>query len=262
LICSYCGIIHGQNNLVSINRNIYNKNEEKLRKRSGPFITILNGPLYSLTNFDPYVANNISCYRRLARRDKWYRSQEDRTLSYTLVHIKRISSKLNIPKHVQVYCVKLYNEARKRSLIIGKSLNNTIISSIYLSCRIHGIPMFIDEIIKESGWKNEGIKRHIIYLVKELNLKLPMIDMAKIVMKCINLLGLNNKIEKEALDLWGRLPFHIINGKDPKGVVSAVIFIVAKKNGTKLVKFEMERKIGTTATTIRNHLAKIELFLK
>ncbi|MBD3273267.1 hypothetical protein GF385_02870 [Candidatus Dependentiae bacterium] len=258
LICSYCGIIHQENKLISENRRSYNYEEEKLKQGSGPFITILNKPLYSLTDFDPYVANNISCYRRLAKWDSRL-NQDERNLNFAQVHLKRISSKLNIPKHVQIHALRIYLLIKGRNLIIGRKTRHIILCCIYLSCRIHQVTIFLDELIKESGWEDEGnLKKLIISLLKELNLKLPMIDISQILTKCINLLGLNIKIERKALELLRRMPFHLINGKNPKGIIGAVIFLVAKRNGIKLMKYRMAKRLGINEATIRNRLKDIE----
>jgi transcription initiation factor TFIIB len=88
-------------------------------------------------------------------------------------------------------------------------------ASIYVAARQSGVLRTLDEISESSNVKLKQAARSYRHIVTELDIKAPMINPSKYIVKIANKLGFHEKINAKHLSSWDRLRKRIFNGQGP-----------------------------------------------
>jgi transcription initiation factor TFIIB len=204
--------------------------------------------------------NNIDMGTRMRmnRLRTWdYRSQvqssTERSLQKAFSILSRLKDRLGLPNHVTEKAAYTYRKAQERGLIRGDTIDSVLAASIYVALRQSEVPRTLDEISEISNVKLKHAARSYRRIITELDIKTPMIDLSKYIMKVANKLGFDEKIKRKALELMGQAQKkNVLLGKDPMSMASSILYLVNVAEGHNKTQSEIAKAAGTTEVTVRN----------
>ncbi len=190
-------------------------------------------------------------------RSSWRR----RNLTIAFTEVRRLAEKLSLPGHIRETAAILYRKAYKNDLLRGHSIKAMVAACIFTAAKTCGFPLTLDIVLKASDEEERVIKRCYVLLFKTLKLKPKQQNLAEIVPRFANALGLSPLVEQKATKIlaFATEKLHL-SGKDPKGYVAAAIYLAAKQHGESRSQQSVATAIGVTEVTLRSRyreLAKI-----
>jgi transcription initiation factor TFIIB len=196
---------------------------------------------------------------RMSRLRMWNnRSQShsstERSLQQAFTMLSRIKDRLALPNHVTEKAAYTYRKAQERGLIRGDTIGSVLAASIYVAARQSGVLRTLDEISESSDVKLKQAARSYRHIVTELDIKAPMIDHSKYIIKIANKLGFDEKIKRKALELMEQAQKkNILVGKDPVSMATSILYLVDLNEGGQQHKTQAEiaKAAGITEVTVR-----------
>ncbi len=258
-ICEQCGLIHSEKSLDLFNfdRNIFSNDDWHNKSSSGNFQSIYMTNINYHTVLHRKDINNNN-FQRLAKWDSRYKQIDKRTLSIAMKELKRIGSNLRLPNYVRELAMIQYKKAYTQGLLRGREIKAFVCSCLYYACRKLKTPISIKDIIKQGCVNEHLVKNFYSLLLKEFNLKVPPLDPVLFVSRYINDLQLSINIEKKVLSVLQNLPFSYINGKEPKSIVGAIIYLICKKENKNITQKNLANLIGISEVSLRYKYKEIE----
>jgi transcription initiation factor TFIIB len=195
---------------------------------------------------------------RMSRLRTWdYRSQVqssgERSLQKAFSILSRLKDRLGLPNHITEKAAYTYRKAQERGLVRGDTIDSVLTASIYVALRQSGVPRTLDEISEISNVKLRHAARSYRRVVTQLDIKAPIIDPSKYIMKVATKLGFDEKIKRKALELMGQAQKkNILVGKDPVSMAASILYLVNVAEGHHKTQAEIAKGAGTTEVTVRN----------
>ncbi|MEM1731349.1 MAG: transcription initiation factor IIB, partial [Ignisphaera sp.] len=216
--------------------------EKEQRSRAGGPINIALHDSGLSTVIDWYdrdaSGRRLDLKRRLEiiRIRKWHsrtrvQSNIDRNIMQALNELDRIANQLGMPRVVREEAAIIYRRAVERELVRGRAIESMVAAALYAACRIHGVPRTLDEISKFTKSGRKEVARCYRLLVRELALKIPIVDAAEHAQRIAFMLGLSGATVKTAIEIIQKArESGVTAGRDPAGVAAAAVYIAALLN--------------------------------
>jgi transcription initiation factor TFIIB len=201
---------------------------------------------------------DTSTRMRMSRLRTWdnrsqVHSSAERSLQKAFSILSRLKDRLGLPNHITEKAAYTYRKAQERGLVRGDTIESVLAASIYVAARQSGVPRTLDEISEVSNVKIKHAARSYRRIVTQLDIKAPIIDSSKYIMKIANKLGFNEKIKRKALELMEHAQKeNILVGKDPVSMASSILYLVNIEEGHGKTQSEIAKAAGTTEVTVRN----------
>jgi transcription initiation factor TFIIB len=198
---------------------------------------------------------------RMGRLRMWNsRSQShsptERNLQQAFTMLSRIKDRLGLPNHVTEKAAYTYRKAQERGLIRGDSIGSVLAASIYVAARQSGVLRTLDDISESSNVRPKQAARSYRRIVSKLDIKVPMIDPTKYIVKVANNLNFDEKIKRKALELMEQAQKkNILVGKDPISMAASILYLVNLAEGQQNLsrtQAEIAKAAGVTEVTVRN----------
>ena len=195
---------------------------------------------------------------RMSRLRMWNsRSQShsstERSLQQAFTMLSRIKDRLGLPNHVTEKAAYTYRKAQERGLIRGDTIGSVLAASIYVAARQSGVLRTLDDISKISDLKTGEVARSYRRIMSELDIKVPLIDVKKYIIKVANNLNFDEKIKRKALELVEHAQKkNLIVGKDPMSIAASIIYLVNPSESKPTTQAEIAKAAGVTEVTVRN----------
>jgi len=195
---------------------------------------------------------------RMSRLRTWdnrsqVHSSTERSLQKAFSILSRLKDRLGLPNHITEKAAYTYRKAQERGLVRGDTIDSVLAASIYVAARQSGVPRTLDEISEISNVKLKHAARSYRRIITQLDIKAPMIDPSKYIMKVANNLGFDEKIKRKALELMGKAQRkNILGGKDPVSMATSILYLVNVAEGDHKTQSEIAKAAGTTEVTVRN----------
>jgi transcription initiation factor TFIIB len=200
---------------------------------------------------------------RMSRLRMWNsRSQShsstERSLRQAFTMLSRIKDRLGLPNHVTEKAAYTYRKAQERGLIRGDTIGSVLAASIYVAARQSGVLRTLDDISKISDLKTGEVARSYRRIMSELDIKVPLIDVKKYIIKVANNLYFDEKIKRKALELVEHAQKkNLIVGKDPMSIAASIIYLVNLSESKPTTQAEIAKAAGVTEVTVRNRLKEL-----
>jgi transcription initiation factor TFIIB len=274
IICTNCGRVIPDNieegrpdsNLTSISAEIYDETwktgpPNSLARHDMGLSTIIGRP-----NKDAggHILNTAMRYRmeRLRTWDiriKTSSCSNDRGLRDAFNQLHTSKDKLGLPDTIVEKTAYIYRKAQERGLVRGRTISAVLNAATYIACRELEIPKTLKEIAEASNIKRKAIAKSYRLLVSELDIKIPIVDSTKCIIKVSNKANLNEKTKRKAIDIMYHLNRkEIPAGKDPMGIAATVLYIACLNTGEKRTQTDIARAAGITEVTLRNRYRDIK----
>jgi transcription initiation factor TFIIB len=200
---------------------------------------------------------DTSTKMRMSRLRMWNNrsqthSSTERSLQKAFSILSRLKDRLGLPTHVTEKAAYTYRKAQERGLIRGDTIESVLAASIYVAARQSGVPRTLEEISEISDVKLKHAARSYRRIATQLDIKAPMIDLSKYIMKIANKLGFDEKIKRKALDLMEQAQKKNIHvGKDPVSMATSILYLVNVAEGHHKTQSEVAKSAGITEVTVR-----------
>lgn len=172
--------------------------------------------------------------------------------------LKRLNSKLNQPDYVNEFAFKFYKKSFEMNLIKGRSIKGMVAACIYFACRINGIPITLNEILKETNETKKLVKLCFMNIIKNFNIKIPNMNPILFIPKYISKLNLDFEIEKLSIKILNIcLNNNFFHGKKPKGICAGAIYLASKLKNLKINQKEICKLMGISEVTLRSRYKEI-----
>jgi transcription initiation factor TFIIB len=198
---------------------------------------------------------------RMGRLRMWnsrsqIRSPIERNLQRAFTMLSRIKDRLGLPNHVTEKAAYVYRKAQERGLIRGDSIGSVLTASIYVAARQSGVLRTLEDISESSNVKPKQAAKSYRRILSELDIKVPLIDPTKYIVKVANNLNFDEKIKRKALELMEQAQKkNILVGKDPISMAASILYLVNLAEGQRnrrKTQAEIAKAAGITEVTLRN----------
>lgn len=263
--CGGCGfVINERIEDSGPERRSFSKEEHEDRTRTGgpSSLAIHDMGLATMIGYDnkdatgkPLSTSMKSVMIRLRTwdgRTQVHESQE-RNLRQAFSELGRMKDKLALSDSVVEKTAYIYRKAVEKNLTRGRSIPGLIAAALYLACRDTGTPRTLNEVARQINIKRKDISRCYRLLLKELDLKMPVLDPIKCMSRISSQAGLSEKVKRQALTILedaNRL--EITAGKDPMGLAAAALYLSCAINKEGTTQKVIALAAGVTEVTIRN----------
>jgi len=186
-------------------------------------------------------------------------SPTDRNLRNAFNQLNTLKDKLMLPDAAVEKTAYIYRKVQERGLVRGRTIAAVLSAVVYIVCRETAIPRTLDDIAGLTNIKQKELARVYRLIVLELDLKIPMVDKMKCIVKVANKAMLSEKTKREAMNIMNVVTKKGISaGKDPMGLAGSIIYLCSTNNGENKNQIDIAEAAGVTEVTIRNRLKEIK----
>jgi len=210
------------------------------------------------TRIDPLVQIRMGRLRKWNSRSTSH-SPTARNLQQAFTILSKLKDKLGLPDYVTEKAAYVYRKAQDRGLIRGDNIGSVLAASIYVAVRESGVLRTLDDISISSNVKPKEAYRSYRRIVTELDIKVPMIDPAKYIIRVANSLNFDEKAKRQALDILEQArKKHILAGKDPTGMAASILYLVNMTEKSPRTQAQIAATAGVTEVTVRNRSKELK----
>jgi len=259
---------------IEDNRVLFNDEQRNERSRTG-------GTLSSLASYDMGLSTiigrtekdstgnkidseTLSTMKRLRTWDLRMRVYDStsRNLIQAFNELDILKDKLALSDVIAEKTAYIYRKAQERGLVRGRSISAIVDSAVYIACRELQIPKTLTELASACNIRRKVLSRSCRILISELDIKIPIIDPIKCIVKVANKASLNEKTKRQAADVMDNLTKKEISaGKNPMGLAATVLYVCCINAGVNIRQADIAHAAGITEVTLRNRIKELKIKL-
>ncbi|MDG7038867.1 MAG: transcription initiation factor IIB [Nitrososphaerota archaeon] len=187
----------------------------------------------------------------------------DRNLRQAFNELDRLSDKLSVPENIVEKSAYIYRKALEKGLVRGRSIGALIAASLYAACRSLETPRTLKDVAAVSSVKRKDIARCYRLILRELDIKMPIIDPVKNVNRIAAKAGLSERTTRKAIEiLKNAIQGRTSAGKDPMGLAAAALYVACVQEGENKTQKDIAEAANVTEVTIRNRYKGLKSALK
>jgi transcription initiation factor TFIIB len=180
-------------------------------------------------------------------------SATDRNLRNAFYKLDILKDKLGLSDSVVEKAAYIYRKAQERGLVRGRTISGVLAAAIYIACREMGISRTLKDIASYSNVKFKEVAKSYRLLCIELDLKVPIVDPMKYIVKVANKANLSEKTKRQAAEIMNNITQREIStGKNPMGLAASVLYMSSIKTGENITQGNLSDAAGVTEVTLRN----------
>jgi transcription initiation factor TFIIB len=271
-VCSTCGCVSNEK-IYNNDLPYFEKGEYKDKSRIGmpESLTVSHKGLSTLIGLndtdgrgkmlDPVQKETIQRLRTWNNRSQ-LNDSISRNLDKALKYLNNFGDKLYLSPAVMENAAYIYRKAAMRKLAKGRSTVSLVAASIYAACREISIPKTISDIANVCNIPSKEIMSHYKLILKELSLKIPVIQGIDYVTLISNRLKLTEKTKREAIRIFSLVQHSRISiGKNPRAFAGAIIYIAAQDCNEFLRQVEVCQVADISTVSLRKRCKEIKTIL-
>ncbi|MCI4335953.1 MAG: transcription initiation factor IIB family protein [Thermoplasmata archaeon] len=173
--------------------------------------------------------------------------------------ISMCGERLGLPPVVLTESERIYREAKIRGLFRGRSLPASVGACVYAACRRYSLPRTLGEVAKALGARRSEVGRAFKVVHRGVELPIPSVGMRAFLARYAEELALSSSVRssvEEMLDEASKSPE--LSGLSPHGLVAALIYMAAERNGERRSRAEVARVSAVTEVTLRSTSRLVE----
>lgn len=264
IYCKSCGNII-ENNLINFEREWkeFDSDQAKKRRRTGLPLsyTSLDMGLKTEIGSSSEIKNLKSKVKaKFFRLRKWqFRETSMKSnLRFALSYLKVLSSNLRLTRVAEEEAAKLYTLIAYKGLTKGRNIETIMASIAYIVCKKYGIPRSVDEVCEISNLDKRVLLRMQKIVIRELKLKVIPHSPIDYLARFCSKLNLGVEIQSKAMKLLEDIEKEgLANGKDPRSIAAATLYIVAFDSKERTTQRELVDVAGITEVTVRKRYQEI-----
>ena len=221
--------------------------------------TIIN-PINKDSSGNPLSASMKTSLKRLRIWDNRSRTNRsvDKNLQQALGELLKMKEKLSLSDAIVEKAAYIYRKAMEKKLVKGRSISSLIAASLYAACRESGTPRTLNEISNSINIKRKNLAVCYRMILKELDLKMPVVDSISCIAKIASSADLSEKSKRYAAKLLKKAEEEkILAGKDPMGMAASALYLASLETGENVGQRTLALAGGITEVTIRNRCTNL-----
>src|SRR5918996_6135074 len=266
IICSNCGIVilDRIEDYVHEERRAYSMEEVYSRSRTGApaslafhdkgLCTIIGKANIDASGKALDIAS-LQKIEKLRRLNSWINVQKssEKSLRRAFQRLDTLKDKLGLPEPIVEKSAYIFRKVQERQLVRGRTIDGMLSAAVYAACREMGASITLKDIALASNLTHKDISRNYRVLVFELDIKIPIVDPVKCIVKVANKLGIKEKTKKQAINIMSEVvKKEMTPGKVPMGLAGSVLYLSSQITGEVISQANVAQAAGTTEVTIRN----------
>ena len=183
----------------------------------------------------------------------------ERNLKIAFNYLLKLKDKIRFPDVVVEDAAYIYRKAVENNLIRGRSIFAIITAAVYAACRNNGIPRNLKDFAEVGNIKRKDIARCYRILLRELDLKVPIIDSIQCIPRIANKIQVFEKTQQYAIKIL-KIVYEngMAAGKDPMGLAAAALYLACVENGEGRTQREIAQSANVTEVTIRTRYSDLK----
>ncbi|MGQ9469588.1 MAG: transcription initiation factor IIB [Nitrososphaerales archaeon] len=275
LFCSNCGfVVKEKIEEVGPEWRAFSKEEKEDRSRTGIPSSLAMHDMGLATVIGPkdvdasgksLPASMRATIERLRTWDSRSQVHEpvDRNLRQAFSELDRLADKLNVGDAVIERAAYIYRKALERGLVRGRSISALIAAALYAACRDTETPRTLKDLSVVSNIRKKDIARCYRLLLREMEMKMPVVDPVKCVSRIASKAKLLEKTKRRAIEILKKAEETKTSaGKDPMGLAAAALYVACVLEGENKTQKDIAEAAGVTEVTIRNRYKGLKSALK
>jgi len=177
----------------------------------------------------------------------------DKNLRHALSELDIMKDKLALSDAIIEKAAYIYRKALDKKLVRGRSITALIAAALYAACRETETPRTLNDITAAINITRKNLALCYRMVVKELDLKMPVVDSAQCIARIASKAGLSEKTKRYAIEILRKAEDNKISaGKNPMGLAATALYISCVKNGENHTQRDLAEAANITEVTIRN----------
>ena len=264
LICGRCGYVISERleNSGPEWRSFMDDKTNKARTGAGTSLTVHDYGLATVINpiNRDFVGKPLSysMKKTLKRLRIWdnrspvnYSGEKNLISAFT--ELGKMKDKLALSDAVIEKAAYIYRKALDKKLVRGRSITAVIAASLYAACRDTETPRTLNDITAAINVGRKDLALSYRMLIKELGLKMPVVDSVQCVARIASKAGLSEKTKRYAVEILRKAEESKISaGKNPMGLAASALYLSCVKNGDNKTQRDISEASNITEVTIRN----------
>jgi transcription initiation factor TFIIB len=186
-------------------------------------------------------------------------SPTDRNLRQAFSELDRLKDKLGVSDAVIEKTAYIYRKAQERGLVRGRTISAMVGAALYIACRESGASRTLKDIAQIGNIKRKDLARIYRLVVMELDMKIPMIDPMKCIVRVANRANLSERTKRMAMNTMREVTKSGISaGKDPMGLAASVLYLSCLTTGESRTQTDIAEAAGVTEVTVRNRYKNLK----
>lgn len=195
-----------------------------------------------------------STFDRLRTWDFRIKGRDERSLRRAFVDLDRLRSTLGLSDAIVEKTAYIYRRAQERGLVRGRTMRAVMGAAIYIVQREMGISGTLNDIITATNTKEKDLARAYRILLRELDMKVPMLDPAKCVSRVASNAKISERTKRKAMDMiYNVIKSGLAAGKDPMGLAASVLYIACTGSGEPKSQAAIANAAGVSEVTLRKN---------
>ncbi len=264
VVCGHCGFVISDKIVNSGNerRTFLDGTPDKARTGGGTSLAMHDMGLSTVigaANKDATGKSLSSSMRSIIERLRTWdsrtqaHSSSERNLRQALNEMYKIKDKLALTDAVIEKAAYIYRKALDKKLVQGRSITAMMASALYAACRNAETPRTLKDIADVINIPKGSIADVYRVLVKELDLRIPVVDPAQCVAKIASKIKISEKTKRYAIKIIRKSQQEgTAAGKDPMGLAAAALYLGCVKTGEFHTQEQLAVAANITEVTIRN----------
>jgi transcription initiation factor TFIIB len=180
-------------------------------------------------------------------------SSTDHNLAQAMAELDRLTDVLHISASIKERAALVYRKALGNALVRGRSIAAMTAASLYAACRISETPRTLKDISAASRIRKKDVARCYRLLVRELDLRMPVMDPVKCISKIATGVEISMLTQQRAIRIINEAKKKgVVTGKDPMGLAAASLYVACVLEGEKKTQKEIADVANVTEVTVRN----------
>ncbi|MHA1619321.1 MAG: transcription initiation factor IIB [Promethearchaeota archaeon] len=271
IVCQSCGMVFDRV-YENTARRAFTSDEIRNRKTNEPVYspigprTVIRGRIDSKGTL--LKSQYQSKYSRLGKIHRSLTSSYERNLWIALPNFQKLQEKLGLPKPVVKDSIRIYKNAVKEKLTMGRSIDILMAASIFASLKIHGIPRVVEEIVEVMDVNKKNLVKCyrllLMRILPKMGIKVGHLGPVRYIEKFGEDLGLPMQVRTDAVRLMRKAKSNglLIEGKDPKGLAAAAIYISSHLHNYPRTQNEISMLAFVTEVTLRMRCRDLQKYCR
>lgn len=269
--CGYCGTVVEQK-ITGLNNDNYdfvNDNRHVGSPQSLAFHDFGLSTIIGKTNKDAKgnslhsTVNNTIRRIRIQDRRSQTNKNTDTNLRIAFDTLERIQDKIQVSNAIKEQAAYIYRKANEQKMTQGRSIQAMATASMYAACRSTHTLRTLRDMSEATNIKRRTIAQSYRAIVKQLNLKIMVVDQTHCILKIANNLELPANLKQISLEMIRQAEsIGILAGRDPVGMSAAAIYYACITRHEPFTQVQIAKAAGITVVTLRNRFHELQKKLK
>jgi transcription initiation factor TFIIB len=173
--------------------------------------------------------------------------------------IQMAGDRMGLPAVVVAEAEHVYRESKNRGLFRGRSLPASVGACIYAACRRYSIPRTLGEVASVVGTHRSEVGRTFKVVQRGSGLTIPGVGTKAFLGRYAEQLALSPRVRSTVEAMLDRAREDPeLSGLSPHGLVAALIYLAAERNGERRSRAQVARVSSVTEVTLRSTSRLVE----